>query len=137
MKENQWKMKGNLSKPKKQKNWKEIQQKIRARFGCAWQVVSKMTFFHVLPYKGVTQGPVGSKCLLNDLKDLGYPKMVMRYDFEPALNSVGEAAKNGFEKELILEKNTKRNSESTGEIKRAVQTIQFQNRTQECTRDKL
>ena len=49
----------------------------------------------------VTQGPIGSKCRLNDLKKLGYPKMVMRYDPEPALNSVVEAAKNDFDKELI------------------------------------
>ena len=41
---------------------------------------------------------------MNDLKKLGYPKMVMRYDPEPALNSVVEAAKNGFDKELVLEK---------------------------------
>ena len=31
---------------------------------------SKMTYAHVLPYKGVAQGPIGSKCLLNDLKTL-------------------------------------------------------------------
>ena len=32
---------------------------------------SKMTYAHVLPCKGVAQGPIGSKCLLNDLKKLG------------------------------------------------------------------
>ena len=32
---------------------------------------SKMTCAHVLPYKGVSQGPIGSKCLLNDFKKLG------------------------------------------------------------------
>lgn len=30
--------------------------------------VSKLIFAHVLPYKGVSQGPAGSKCLLNDLR---------------------------------------------------------------------
>ena len=29
---------------------------------------SKMTYAHVLPCKGVTQGPIGSKCVMNDLK---------------------------------------------------------------------
>ena len=62
---------------------------------------SKMTYAHVLPYEGVTQGPIGCKCPMNDLKKLRYPKMVTRYDPEPALNSVVEAAKNDFDKELI------------------------------------
>ena len=44
--------------------------------------------------------------------------MVMRYDPEPAPNSVVEAAKNGFEKELILEKVPKGISESkVGKLK--------------------
>ena len=88
-----------------------------------------MTYAHVLPHKGVTQGPIGSKCLLNDLKELGYPKMVMCYDLEPALNSVVEAAKNGFDKELVLEKVPRGVSEPRGEIERAVQTIESQSRT--------
>ena len=90
---------------------------------------SKLTYAHVLPYKGVTQGPIGSKCLLNDLKKFGYPKMVMRYDPEPAPNSVVEAAKNGFDKQLVLEKVPKGVSESKGEIERAVQAIESQSRT--------
>ena len=90
---------------------------------------SKLTYAHVLPYKGVTQGPIGSKCLLNDLKKFGYPKMVMRYDPEPALNSVVEAAKNGFDKQLVLEKVPKGVSESKGEIERVVQAIESQSRT--------
>lgn len=91
--------------------------------------LSKLTYAHVLPYKGVNQGPVGSKCLLNDLKRFGYPKMIMRYDPEPALNSTVEAAKNGFDKTLVLEKVPKGVSESKGEIERAVQTIEAQART--------
>ena len=63
-----------------------------------------MIFAHVLPYKGVQKGPVGSKCLLGDLKKLGYSKMVVRYDLEPALQAVVESAKNGFQGQLILEK---------------------------------
>ena len=90
---------------------------------------SKTIYAHVLPYKGVSQGHIGSKCLLNDLKKLGYPKMVMRYDPEPALNSVVEAAKNGFDKELVLEKVPRGVSESKGEMKSAVQTIESQSRT--------
>ena len=60
----------------------------------------KMTYAHALPYKVVSQGPIGSNCLLNDLKKSGYPKAVTRYDPEP----VAEAAKNGFDKELVLKK---------------------------------
>ena len=85
---------------------------------------SKTIYAHVLPYKGVSQGPIGSKCLLNDLKKLGHPKMVMRYDPEPALNSVVEAAKNGFDKELVLEQVPRGVSDSKREIERAVQTIE-------------
>ena len=55
--------------------------------------------------------------------------MVMRYDPEPALNSVVEAAKNGFDKQLVLEKVPKGVSESKGEIERAVQAIESQSRT--------
>ena len=65
---------------------------------------TKMVFVHVLPYKGVQKGPVGSKCLLNDLRKLGYPKMIVRLDPEPALQAVVEAAKNEFQGQLILEK---------------------------------
>jgi len=90
---------------------------------------TRMVFAHVLPYKGVQKGPVGSKCLLNDLRKLGYPKMIVRYDPEPALQAVVEAAKNGFQGQLILEKIPVGVSESKGEIERAVQTIEGQSRT--------
>ena len=65
---------------------------------------TKHLFAHVLPYKGVTKGPYGSKVLLNDVKKLGYSKLVIRHDPEPALTSVVEAVKNGFEGTLIIEK---------------------------------
>ena len=90
---------------------------------------TRMVFAHVLPYKGVQKGPVGSKCLLNDLRRLGYPKMIVRYDPEPALQAVVEAAKNGFQGQLILEKIPVGVSESKGEIESAVQTIEGQSRT--------
>ena len=83
----------------------------------------------MLPYKGVQKGPYGSKCLLNDLKKLGYPKMVIRYDPEPALQAVVESAKNGFQGQLILEKIPVGVSEIKGEVERAVQTIEGQSRT--------
>ena len=54
---------------------------------------------------------------LNDLKKLGYPKMVMPYDPEPAFNSVVEAAKNGFDKELVLEKVPRGVSSQKGKLK--------------------
>ena len=92
---------------------------------------TRMDFAHVLPYKGVQKGPVGSKCLLNDLRKLGYPKMIVRYDPEPALQAVVEAAKNGFQGQLILEKIPVGVSESKGEIERAVQTIEGQSRHSE------
>ena len=60
---------------------------------------------------------------------LGYPKMIVRYDPEPALQAVVEAAKNGFQGQLILEKIPVGVSESKGEIERAVQTIEGQSRT--------
>ena len=41
---------------------------------------------------------------LGDLKKLGYSKMIVRYDLEPVLQSVVEAAKNSFQGQLILEK---------------------------------
>ena len=89
----------------------------------------KIVFAHVLPYKGVQKGPFGSKCLLNDLKKLEYSNMVVRYDPEPALQAVVEAAKHGFQGQLILEKILVGVSESKGEVERAVQTIEGQSRT--------
>ena len=50
--------------------------------------------------------------------------MIVRYDPEPALQAVVEAAKNGFQGQLILEKIPVGVSESKGEIERAVQTIE-------------
>ena len=55
--------------------------------------------------------------------------MIVRYDPEPALQAVVEAAKNGFQGQLILEKIPVGVSESKGEIERAVQTIEGQSRT--------
>ena len=109
-------------------HWCEVQKK-HAPVLVVHDRWSKTIYAHVLPYKGISQGPIGSKCLLNDLKKLGYPKMVMRYDPEPALNSVVEAAKNGFDKELVLEKVPRGVSESKGEIEKAVQTIESHSRT--------
>ena len=90
---------------------------------------TKHLFAHVLPYKGVTKGPYGSKVLLNDIKKLGYSKLIIRHDPEPALTSVVEAVKNGFEGTLIIEKSPKGVKESKGEIERAVQTLEGQART--------
>ena len=90
---------------------------------------TKHLFAHVLPYKGVTKGPYGSKLLLNDIKKLGYSKLVIRHDPKHALTSVAEAVKNGIEGTLIIEKSPKGVKESKGEIERAVQTLEGQART--------
>ncbi len=90
---------------------------------------TKIVFSHGLPYKGVQKGPVGSKCLLNDLEKLGYSKMVLRYDPEPTLQAVVQAAKNGSQGQLILDMIPVGVSESKGEIARALQTIEGQSRT--------
>ena len=68
-----------------------------------------------------------------DIKKLGYSKLVIRHDPEPALTSVAEAVKNGFEGTLIIEKSPKGVKESTGEIERAVQTLEGQARTFRAT----
>ena len=90
---------------------------------------TKHLFANVLPYKGVTKGPYGSKVLLNDIKKLGYSKLIIRHDPQPALTSVVEGVKNGFEGTLIIEKSPKGLKESKGEIERAVQTLEGQART--------
>ena len=80
---------------------------------------SKMAYAHVLPCKCVTQGPIGSKCLLDDIKTLGYPKMVMRVMTLNLHSTPVEAAQNGFEeKELILEKVTKAFPNRKGKLKK-------------------
>lgn len=52
--------------------------------------------------------------------------MIIRFDPELALQSVVEAAKDGFQAQLILEKIPVGVSESKGEIERAAQTIEGQ-----------
>ena len=87
----------------------------------------------IIPYNGTAKGPIRSKCFLNDLKKLGYPKVIesviVRHDPESALSSLVEATKNGFEGSLIIQKFPKGVKESKGEIKRAVQSVECQSRT--------
>jgi len=54
--------------------------------------------------------------------------MIIKFDPELALQSVVEAAKDGFQAQLILEKIPVGVSESKGEIERAVQTIEGHSR---------
>ena len=86
-------------------------------------------FCSCVTLQGVTKGPYRSKVLLNDIKKLGYSKLIIRHDPEPALTSVVEAVKSGFEGTLIIEKSPKGVKESKGEIERAVQTWEGQART--------
>ena len=55
--------------------------------------------------------------------------MVVRYNPEPALQSVVEAAQNGFQGQLILEKIPVGVLDSKGEVERAIQTVEGQSRT--------
>ena len=62
-------------------------------------------------------------------QETGILQLIIRHDPEPALTSVVEAVKNGFEGTLIIEKSPKGVKESKGEIERAVQTLEGQART--------
>ena len=43
-----------------------ITEEVQKKHAPVLVVHDRWSYAHVLPYKGVTQGPIGSKCLLNE-----------------------------------------------------------------------
>jgi thiol-disulfide isomerase/thioredoxin len=88
---------------------------------------SKNTWGHPVQHKGVNDYAVGK--LVEDLNNLGYKKVVLKSDQEPAIVALCRQAKANFQGEVVPEASPKGESQSNGEIERAVQAIEGQART--------
>ena len=82
---------------------------------------SKSIWSHVVPSKGIMH-PWSTKALIDDLNKTGYKRVVIKCDQEPSIKAVAQAAKEGWEGEAIIENSPKGESQSNGEVERAVQS---------------
>ena len=85
-------------------------------------------FAHPVPHKGLRndqgiESIYGVKCLVGDLNRLGYKKVNVKSDQEPAIMAVITKAKEMWPGEIILEKAPKGEKASNDEAQRAVQSI--------------
>ena len=92
---------------------------------------SKAIFSHLLPCKGTTGSTHPERAILKDLNFLGYKKLVLKNDQEPAIKALAVAVRNGFSGEIVPEESPKGDAhgQSNGEAERSVQTIQGMVRT--------
>ena len=89
---------------------------------------SKAIWAHPVPEKGA-EDPYAFNCLVRDLDDTGYKRIILKDDQEPAIKAVGQAAKVKWKGEIVPEQSPKRESKSNGEVERAVQEVQGMART--------
>jgi hypothetical protein len=91
--------------------------------------LTKMTWAHPVPSKGLDH-PHGARKLLEDLQELGYKKLVLKSDQEPAIRALCREVKYGFAGEVIPEEAPRESHErSNGEAEVAVQMIHGLSRT--------
>jgi hypothetical protein len=83
---------------------------------------SKCIWSHPVPSKGVGH-PWASTVLLRDLEKTGYKRLVLKSDQESSIKALAKAAKDGFGGEVVLEQSPKGQSQSNGEVERAVQSV--------------
>ena len=83
---------------------------------------SKSIWSHPVPTKGL-EHPHGSRCLLNDLRETGYKRLVLKSDQEHSIRAVCREVQNGFEGEVVpeaapIEDHAKSNGEAEVSVKR-------------------
>ena len=87
---------------------------------------SKMVFSHVVPKKGASIAYCVSQ-VVRDLEYLGYPKMILKSDQEPAIldlrNAVAKQCKE-LGMEVLPESSPVAESQSNGVVERAIQEIE-------------
>lgn len=83
---------------------------------------SKTIWAHPVPSKGIAH-PWPAKVLTDDLDKLGYKKVVLKSDMEPSIRALAQAVKASWTGELILEGSPVGQSQSNGEVERAVQSV--------------
>jgi len=89
---------------------------------------SKSIYAHVLPSKGLEHA-YGEKCILTDLQKLGYKRVVMKSDQEPAMIALIRRVQEKAHCEIVPEHSPVGESRSNGEVERAIQTIEGLART--------
>ena len=89
---------------------------------------SRGLFVHAVPRKGMTHEH-GARELCKDIQKIGYKKIVIKGDNEPAIVSLQEETRNSREDETILENSPVGQSQSNGIAERAVQAAGEQLRT--------
>lgn len=88
--------------------------------------MSKAIFSHLLPAKGTQASAYPERAVLKDLHFLGYRRVILKHDQEPAIKALARAVKAGFEREVVPEESPKGDAhgQSNGAAERAVQTCQ-------------
>ena len=89
---------------------------------------SKSIWSHVVPHKGIMH-PWSTKALIEDLNNTWYKRVVLKLDNEPSVRAVAQAAKEGWAGEAVLESAPQGESQSNGEVERAVQSAHGMART--------
>ena len=89
---------------------------------------SKFLFSHAVPRKGLAHVH-GAEELIKDIDDLGYGKMILKTDNEPAMKTLQEEVRSRREAQTILENSPIGESQSNGIAERAVQALSEQVRT--------
>ena len=85
---------------------------------------TKGVYAHSVPRKGLNAG--ACKLIVDDLNRLGYKKIVLKSDAEPALVVFNEALTRAWPGEVIPEHSRKGDSQSNGEVERTIQTLTSQ-----------
>ena len=89
---------------------------------------SKSHFAHAVPSKGVSH-PYAERALCRDLTRLGYKKVILKSDGEPAITALVRAVQANWQGQVVPERSPPYESRSNGAVERAVQTVQGQART--------
>ena len=82
---------------------------------------SRALFVHAVPRKGMTHEH-GARELCKDIKKIGYKKIAIKGDNEPAIVSLQEEIRNSRDEETLLENSPVGQSQSNGVAERAVQS---------------
>ena len=82
---------------------------------------------HVVPEKG--RNPHAIKILRRGIENLGYKKMILRSDQEPAIMALKESVKRERDEDIVMEESPVGESASNGSIENAVRNVQGQVRS--------
>ena len=89
---------------------------------------TKRVLAKTIPSKGV-ENPYATKVLAGFLESSGYKKVVLKSDQEPSMVSVCKAARKEVDVEIVPEHSPVGESQSNGDVERAVQSVQGLART--------